>query len=64
MGNTNSNIDEMAIMSDNLQSLLCILHERGPQKLGGAEVYSTVGLAWDLSCKISSWLEKEAEKDE
>ncbi|WP_347254359.1 hypothetical protein [Leminorella grimontii] len=57
-------IDEMAITADNLQSLLCILHERGPKKTGGAEVYSLIGLAWDLSCKISSWLDREAEKDE
>ncbi|PHI31064.1 hypothetical protein [Budvicia aquatica] len=60
----NTSIDGISITADNLQSLLCILHEREPKQLGGVEVHSTIGLAWDLACKISSWLEKEAEKDE
>ncbi|MBK5072200.1 hypothetical protein I2492_04115 [Budviciaceae bacterium CWB-B4] len=64
MSKSSATIDEIAITADNLQSLLCILHEREPQKLGGAEVYSTIGLAWDLACTISSWLEKEVEKND
>ncbi|AKJ41527.1 hypothetical protein [Pragia fontium] len=64
MKNNTIGIDEIAIAADNLQSLLCILFERKPQKIGGAEVHSTIGLAWDLSCRISTWLDKEAKNHE
>ncbi|MCD1125344.1 hypothetical protein LPW36_04775 [Jinshanibacter sp. LJY008] len=61
MKNSTLSITEVAVLADELQSLLGVLYVHDDTE---PDLKNCIGIAWNIGCRVATWLEEEGAKGE